>query len=312
MPDTPPLARAPALGAASSLPPSEAKPHTALLSLPPALSFAPPLTQPFTQPLSGASRLHYIVGDPIAQVKAPAGVSEAFHQAGHNAYVMPAHVAPADLAQWLAGVSLAKNVDGIIVTVPHKFASFALCASTSPRARFLRAVNTMRRNANGSWHGDMFDGLGYVAAMRANGCVIEGKNTLLVGAGGAGTAIAHALVMAGAGSLAIHDADPLRRNSLAERLASLGQCPVGSGSTDPRGFDIVINATPMGMQEADPSPVDLSGLSAAVFVGCVVTLPVITPLIAHARALGCATATGADMFVGVRDLMLAFLLAPPA
>ena len=101
-----------------------------------------------TEPLNGATRVHFIVGDPIAQVKSPAGVSEAYHARGKNAYVMPAHVPPADLANWLAGVSLAKNVDGIIVTVPHKFACFDLCATTSERAAFLRTVNTMRRNAD--------------------------------------------------------------------------------------------------------------------------------------------------------------------
>src|SRR5437667_6867683 len=103
-----------------------------------------------TEPLNGATRVHFIVGDPIAQVKSPAGVTQAYQERGHNAYVMPAHVAPSQLAAWLAGVSLAQNVDGIIVTVPHKFACFELCATTSERAAFLHTVNTMRRNPDGS------------------------------------------------------------------------------------------------------------------------------------------------------------------
>ena len=92
-----------------------------------------------TDILSGATRLHFIVGDPIAQVKSPAGVTQALRQRGHDAMVLPAHVAPRDLGSWLHGVSLAKNVDAIIVTVPHKFACFALCRTTSGRAAFLRA-----------------------------------------------------------------------------------------------------------------------------------------------------------------------------
>jgi len=160
-----------------------------------------------SEPLSGATRVHFIVGDPIAQVKSPAGVSQTFHDRGHNAYVMPAHVAPAQLAAWLDGVSLAQNVDGVIVTVPHKFACYGLCATTSERAAFLHTVNTMRRNPDGSWHGDMFDGLGFVSAMQDNGCQPAGKKALLVGAGGAGSAIAHALVVAGVSSLAIFDPD---------------------------------------------------------------------------------------------------------
>ncbi len=259
--------------------------------------------------LSGATRLHYIVGDPIAQVKSPAGVTHAFQERGHNACVMPAHVAPADLAAWLAGVSLAKNMDCVIATVPHKFACFDLCATASDRAAFLRSVNTMRRNADGTWHGDMFDGLGFVAAMRDKGCLPEGKKALLVGAGGAGSAIAHALVMAGVSSLAIHDEDDTRRSTLVERLAGLGKYPVTHAIADVAGFDIVLNATPVGMKEADPYPLDVNQITAGMFVGCVITEPAITPLIAAARAKGCATLTGADMFGRVRDLMVDFLLA---
>ena len=261
-----------------------------------------------TEPLSGATRIHFIVGDPIAQVKSPAGVTQALQAQGHNAYVVPAHVAPAKLGAWVDGVSLAQNVDGIIVTVPHKFACFDLCATTSDRAAFLHTVNTMRRNPDGTWHGDMFDGLGFVSALQDNGCQPEGKKALLVGAGGAGSAIAHALVVAGVSELAIFDADTVRRTTLVDRLASLGRCAVTHGSADPTGFDIVLNATPVGMQEADPYPLDADKIASTMFVGCVITAPAITPLIAAARAKGCATMTGAHMFARVRDLMVNFLL----
>ena len=263
-------------------------------------------------PLSGASRVYYIVGDPIAQVKSPAGVSQTFHERGCNAYVMPAHVAPAHLATWLAGVSLSQNVDGIIVTIPHKFAAFALCASTSPRARFLQAVNTLRRNADGSWHGDMFDGLGFVEALRAGGCEPLGKTALLVGAGGAGSAIAHALVDAGVRQLAVYDDDEARRTGLIQRLGALQKCPVLPGSGDAAGIDIAINATPAGMQLADPLPLRVDTLASPTVVGCVITAPAITPLISAARARGCATVTGAEMFARVRDLMVDFLLQSDA
>ena len=261
-----------------------------------------------TQPLSGATRLHYIVGDPIAQVKSPAGVSQAFAEHGRDAVCVPAHVSPAHLADWLRGASLAQNVDGIIVTVPHKFACADLCATTSDRAAFLHTVNTLRRNADGGWHGDMFDGLGFVSAMQDKGCQPAGKQALLVGAGGAGSAIAHALVMAGVSQLAIHDPDHQRRGSLVDRLAGLGKCPVVHGSADPTGFDLVLNATPVGMKAGDPYPLEAGRLQPSMFCGCVITAPAITPFIAAAREKGCSTMTGADMFARVRDLMVAFLL----
>ncbi len=261
-----------------------------------------------TETLNGATRVHFIVGDPIAQVKSPAGVTQAYQERGHNAMVMPAHVVPADLSAWLAGTSLAKNVDGLIVTVPHKFACFDLCATASDRATFLHTVNVMRRNADGSWHGDMFDGQGFVQAMRDNGCEPAGKTALLVGAGGAGSAIAHALVTAGVSKLAIHDEDEVRRSTLIDRLAGMDLATIEHGSTDPAGFDIALNATPAGMKDSDPSPVALDRLEASTFVGCVITVPAVTPLIAAARAKGCATMTGADMFGRVRDLMVDFLV----
>ena len=259
--------------------------------------------------LSGATRVHLIVGDPIAQVKSPYGMTQAFEASGRNAICVPAHVAPADLAPWFAGISRARNVDGVIVTVPHKFDCHALCATRSPRAAFLGAVNTMRRNADGSWHGDMFDGLGYVRAMQARGCVLAGRKALLVGAGGAGSAIAHSLVLAGVGALAIHDEDTARREALIARLNSLGLAPVRAGSASPGGFDIAVNATPVGMREDDPMPIEAGAITPDMFIGCVITAPAITPLIAAARARGCNTATGADMFAQVRELMVEFLLA---
>lgn len=258
--------------------------------------------------LDGATRVHFIVGDPIAQVKSPAGVTQAFNDKGHNAICIPARVPPADLPAWTQGVSLAKNVDGIIVTVPHKFACFDLCATTSERASFLKTVNTMRRNPDGTWYGDMFDGLGFVSAMQDNGCQPAGKKALLVGAGGAGSAIAHSLVMAGVSELAIHDEDTVRRTTLANRLSGLGKCSVMHGTADPSGFDIVINATPIGMKASDPYPLEVGQITGTMFVGCVITQPAITPLIAAARAQGCATMTGAHMFGRVRDLMVDFLL----
>lgn len=262
--------------------------------------------------LNGATRVHFIVGDPIAQVKSPTGVTQAFAERGRNAVCVPAHVAPADLASWLGGVSRAQNVDSIFVTVPHKFACRALCSSVTERAAFLDAVNVMRRNPDGSWHGDMVDGLGFVQALRGQGMDPAGKRALVVGAGGAGSAIAHALVMAGVAELAVHDADFQRRDTLMQRLAALGLGRIRAGSDDPSGMDLAINATPIGMQPGDALPIAAPRLSPSIFVGCVITAPAVPPLIEAARYKGCRTVTGADMFDRVRDLMVAFLFEAQA
>jgi len=259
--------------------------------------------------LSGATRVIFIVGDPIAQVKSPAGVTEMLRARGADAVVVPAHVAPRDLAAWVTAISAMRNCDGIIVTLPHKFAVLSLCQDITAAARSIGAVNTMRRDARGAWFGDMLDGAGYVSGLRRAGCDPAGKATLLVGAGGAGSAIAHALVDAGIASLALHDANDARCETLAHKLASYGAVEITRGSADPTGYDLVINATPMGMQPGDPLPVEAGRLAATTFVGDVVTLPAVPPLIAAARARGCATMTGAQMFEAVRDRMVDFFMS---
>jgi shikimate dehydrogenase len=259
-------------------------------------------------PPDGATRLIPIVGDPIAQVKSPAGITAALQARGVNAYVMPVHVGVANVDACLVGLSLAHNVDAILATVPHKFAAFRHAATATPRATLLGAANVLRRNQDGTWHADMLDGIAFVTALRGAGCDPAGRRALLVGAGGAGTAIALALLDAGVAVLAIHDADLVRRDALLGRLAARGAGRTMAGSPDPTGFDLVANATPAGMRADDAPPVQTAGLTPAMTVGDVITVPEVTPLLTAARAIGCPTATGVDMFITGRDLIVDFVL----
>ena len=260
--------------------------------------------------LSGATRVYFIVGDPIAQVRSPKGVTAALREAGRDALVVPAHVSPGDLAAFFAGVAPMRNVDGVIITVPHKFSAAGFCASLTDEAAFLGAVNTLRRTPEGGWHGGMFDGTGFVAALEDAGCDLQGKRALLVGAGGAGSAIGHALVHAGVASLDVRDNDAARTQSLVTRLAALqrGAVHAASAEIDGASYDVVVNASPMGMRADDPLPVDVSRLPASTFVGDVVTKPPLTPFIEAAHARGCKTVTGTQMFARVCDRMVEFLL----
>ena len=82
---------------------------------------------------------------------------------------------------------------------------------------------------------------------------------------------------------------------------------VVAGKPDPRGFDIVVNATPLGLRPGDPMSIDASRLEASQLVADVIPNPEVTPLIAAARALGCATTTGRDMHEGQARLAAAYL-----
>lgn len=261
-----------------------------------------------TLPLSGATRLFVIVGDPIAQVKSPAGITAGFVRRGVDAVLVPVQVGAQDVAGLLAALDGVRNLDGIVATVPHKFAAFAHCATVTPRAERLKTCNMMRRNPDGRWHGDMGDGLGFVDALRRRGGEPAGRRTLLVGAGGAGRAIGLAFLDAGVSELAIHDTDARRRDDLVALLRQVAPGRVRVGSDDPAGFDIVANASPAGMRASDPLPVRIDRLAATMSVACVITEPAETPLVAAARRLGCTVSTGVDMFAASQEAIVDFLL----
>ena len=255
---------------------------------------------------SGATRVYFILGDPIAQVKSPAGLTGEFERRGRDAIVVPLQIAPVDIGAGIAALSRAANVDGLIATIPHKFALVAHCATLSDRARFLGVANVARRNTDGSWHGDMLDGEGFADGIAAAGCRFEGRRALLIGAGGAGSAIALALLDRGVVTLAVHDSDPARRDALIGKLAGTFGDRVPPGTDDPANADILVNATPRGMASDDPMPVDVSKLAAETFVGDVITIPEVTPLLQAARARGCLTQTGVGMFLNVLGRMAEF------
>ena len=258
--------------------------------------------------LSGATRLYIIVGDPIAQVKSPAGMTAGFVARGHDAIMVPVQVKPDDLPDCLSVAQRLGNLDGIIATIPHKFACLPYCKTLSDRAGFITSVNMMRRNADGSWHGDMSDGYGFMESCRHNGFEAKGKKALLIGAGGAGSAIAYELVDRGVAQLAVYDPDQLRRDGLIARLSALGKADIVAGTPDPAGFDFIANASPVGMKQGDPLPVKIEHLTKDMFVGCVITQPDPSPLVMAARSLGCKTSTGVEMYKSVQSVMLDFFL----
>jgi len=254
----------------------------------------------------GATRIYPILGDPIAQAKSPGGLTRAFRQAGHDAIVVPLQVKPEYIGQFLRMLNDVANVDGIVATVPHKFAAFAHAASATDRAHLIGSANILRRRPEGGWHADMIDGLSLVQAIGKAGGDIGGRRCLLAGAGGAGCAIGLELLNAGAAALSVHDADDARRDRLAALLNTAHPGRVAVGSADPAGFDVIVNATPSGMRADDLPPVMFDRLAPGMFVADVITAPEMTPLLIAARARGCGVSTGVAMFEESVQLMFDF------
>jgi shikimate dehydrogenase len=257
--------------------------------------------------LNGRTRLYPLLGDPIIYARSPDWLSKHMAKRGMNMISLPLEVPEGALATVIAGLAATRNVDGFSLTMPHKTAGYAYCATVSETSRMLGVVAAIRRNKDGSWHGHTTDGDAFVKAQIDNGATIQGARVLVLGAGGAGSAIVISMLEAGAAEVAVHDVDATRAHKLVAMLQPKAGARVRVGSGDPTGFDVVSNATPMGMAEGDPLPLDPARLKASMFVGDVVAGHGETELIKAARAAGCRTADGDAMVIAVLDVMCDFV-----
>jgi shikimate dehydrogenase len=154
----------------------------------------------------------------------------------------------------------------------------------------------VRLDRRGLMIGDMFDGEGFVRGVLKRARAVAGAKVLVVGCGGVGSAIAASMARAGAAKLGLYDAFSQAANALSERLKThYPKLEVTVGSSDPAGYDIVINATPLGMKKDDPLPVNVDRIAPSTFVGEVVMKEEVTPFLAAVRAKGCDYQIGTDM-----------------
>jgi len=258
--------------------------------------------------LNARTRLFPIIGDPVIYARSPEVLTQNFAARGHNAACIPLQVRDGDLATVMAGLSLIPNIDGLLVTMPHKFTAFPYCATHSDTSRRFRVVSAMRRNPDGTWHGDATDGAAFVKAQIDQGAQPRGARVLLLGAGGAGSAIALALLGAGVRELVVHDTDQARAELLVDRLSDIGANRIATGPADPAGCAMVCNATPMGMADGDPLPLDTALLRGDMFVGDVVAGHGETAFLRAAREAGCRTANGDQMVDAVQEIMIDFMM----
>ncbi|MBX5195877.1 shikimate dehydrogenase [Rhizobium sp. NZLR10] len=246
--------------------------------------------------ITGTTKLIAHLGYPTESFKAPLIYNPYFEKTGIDAVVVPMGCRPEDYPAFLKLVFRLSNIHGALITMPHKIATMALLDEASTNAKVAGSCNAVRLDADGRLIGDMFDGEGFVRGVLRKGRKVDGAHALVVGAGGVGSAIAASLAQAGVGHLSIFDASETAATALLGRLKTYyPHLHVTTGSLDPAGFDIVVNATPLGMRRGDPLPIDVDRISPSTFVGEVVLSKEITPLLEAARARGCAFQVGTDM-----------------
>jgi shikimate dehydrogenase len=258
--------------------------------------------------VSGKTKLYGIVADPIGQVKAPEMMRKVFEQRGIDGVLMPMHVAPKDLPAFTQALRGIQNFGGMVVTVPHKTTIGVLCDEMTAAARTVGAVNIVRRDPDGRLFGDILDGRGFVAGLRLHGIEPKGKKILLAGAGGAANAIAFALAEAGATQLAVYNRSADKVRAMFARLGPVyPQIELLLGSRDPQGYDLIVNATSLGMASADQLPLDAHLLKSEQTVAEIIMAPALTPLLAAAQAKGCRIQYGAPMLACQIELMADFM-----
>ncbi len=246
--------------------------------------------------IDGNTTLIVHLGYPTSAFKAPMIYNPYFEKIGVNAIVVPMGVRPQAYAEFLFNLFKLTNIRGALVTMPHKMTTLSLVDEVSTTARIAGACNAILLREDGTLLGDMFDGEGFVRGMMRKGRNPAGARALVVGNGGAGSAIAASLAKAGVAALGLFDLNANATTSLVERLQShYPTLEIKQFSDDPEGYDIIVNATPVGMREGDPLPIDITRISKSAFVGEVVMKQEVTPLLAAAAARGCETQSGADM-----------------
>ena len=246
--------------------------------------------------IRGTTELVAHIGYPTHTFKSPMIYNPFFERAGIDAVVVPMSCGPERYPAFLKSVFALTNLRGAIITMPHKVSTVALLDEATSAVRIAGACNAVRRAPDGRLQGDLFDGEGFVRGVRRGGCRLEGARALVVGCGGVGSAIAASLAAAGVAALTLFDSRPESARELAQRLiAHYPEMELNSGSNDPAGHDLVVNATPLGMKAGDPMPMDVERIAPGTFVGEVVLKDEMTPFLKAVQARGCRCQVGIDM-----------------
>ncbi len=257
--------------------------------------------------ITGRTKLIVHLGYPTESFKAPMIYNPWFEMKGIEAVVVPVGVEPQNYADVLKALFRTTNVHGALVTMPHKVTTTHLVDEMTTTAKIAGACNAILRRADGSLLGDMFDGAGFVRGVERKGKQIAGARALVVGCGGVGSAIAASLAAAGVAAIGLFDPATASAEALGDRLRQhYPALAISTGSKDPVDYDIVVNATPLGMKPGDPLPVDISRITSDMFVGEVVMKEEFTPLLRAAMAKGCAVQVGTDMLFEMIPAYLEF------
>jgi len=252
---------------------------------------------------TGTTTFYTMIGTPVIQVKSPFIYNRYFAVHGIDAVMVAMDVPTDQVKDHFKHMRSISNFGGCIATIPHKQAAVECMDEISRRAEDLLSVNVVRAE-NGRLIGDMVDGLGFMVAVKTHGLSMAGKRAAIIGGGGAGAAIAQAIAESGANEIVIKEVR-IERYGFLERLSKNAnpEIKLSFEITSLEGFDLVVNATPVGMNDDPNVPFPTDTLSSSTLVADVVTNPKVTPWLAAALKKGCEVQYGAEMVYGQFGLM---------
>ena len=243
------------------------------------------------------TRLLTLLGDPILHSKSPEIQNRAFEAAGVDGVYVALQCKEEDLEGFM--VSIARSGGGGNITLPHKEKAAAIVEIASEAVVQTGACNTFWGDERGRIHGDNTDVDGFRSALSFFiGSVPSGIRVLLLGGGGAARASLLGLIDEGADEIVIFNRTPERARSMSRRIGGerTRVIPVLE-EIEGEDFDLVINATCLGLEKNDASPVDLERLGC---VGAAMDLVYgrhITPFVRAAEAMDIRATDGAEMLV---------------
>jgi shikimate dehydrogenase len=251
---------------------------------------------------SGITKVCGVIGDPIGHSASPPMHNAAFRTMGLDYYYVPFRVRKEALSEAVQGMR-AFNIRGLNVTIPHKVAIIRFLDKLDPLAERIGAVNTVV-NDDGFLTGYNTDAEGFLQSLLDSNIEPEGKNVVILGAGGASRAIAFILAERGS-NLVILNRTLDKAKDYADRITEIFYKEARAAPLDEEKLtgmlteaDILINATSLGMYpHVDDTPVASHLLRPGLVIADIVYNPVETKLLKEAEAAGARTVSGLDMFV---------------
>ncbi|VXC90669.1 Shikimate dehydrogenase [Burkholderia sp. 8Y] len=262
--------------------------------------------------ITGSTRIFYCIADPIAQVRAPELYNTLFDRHGVDAVMVPMQVKAEHLMETLRALFASPSVGGAALSIPHKAMGARAVGRVTREASVAGAVNAIRRGEDGALEGALFDGLGFARSLDRYGIDISSRRVLIIGAGGAASALTAALADRGCPHIALFDPDRFKAEQLARNvLTAYPACRIEAvESNDPAKFDLVINASPLGLNPDDLLPVPVHRLNVDAFVYDILMKGQPTPLLRAVGQRGIRGVPGFDMLVQQAGLYLNFFGFP--